>query len=69
MSETTRLLIANGTVERYKEAGQRHYVYRWRDDAWAGCLQHCHIDDAIARPRRKRAGTRRRDVGECSGTG
>ncbi|WP_326686364.1 hypothetical protein OIE63_03940 [Streptomyces sp. NBC_01795] len=39
-SEMTRLLIANGTVERYKEAGQRHYVYRWRNDAWAGCLQH-----------------------------
>ncbi|RII20462.1 hypothetical protein DSC45_04480 [Streptomyces sp. YIM 130001] len=39
-SETTRLLIANGTVERYKAPGQRHFVYRWRDDAWVGCLQH-----------------------------
>ncbi|MEV1025971.1 hypothetical protein [Streptomyces sp. NPDC050264] len=39
-SETTRLLIANGTVERYKEAGARHFVYRWRDDAWVGCLRH-----------------------------
>lgn len=40
VSEMTRLLIANGTVERYKDAGQRHFVYRWRDDAWVGCLQH-----------------------------
>ncbi|GAB2831598.1 GbsR/MarR family transcriptional regulator [Streptomyces daliensis] len=40
VSEITRLLIAHGTVERSKEAGQRHFVYRWRDDAWAGCLQH-----------------------------
>ncbi|MBO3682128.1 GbsR/MarR family transcriptional regulator [Streptomyces sp. NEAU-YJ-81] len=40
VSEMTRLLIANGTVERSKEAGQRHFVYRWRDDAWVGCLQH-----------------------------
>ncbi|MFJ8824194.1 GbsR/MarR family transcriptional regulator [Streptomyces sp. NPDC102467] len=40
VSETTRLLIANGTVERYKEAGARHFVYRWRDDAWVGCLRH-----------------------------
>ncbi|MFD8569152.1 GbsR/MarR family transcriptional regulator [Streptomyces sp. NPDC057694] len=39
-SETTRLLIANGTVERYKEPGTRHFVYRWRDDAWVGCLKH-----------------------------
>lgn len=40
VSETTRLLMAHGTVERYKEAGQRYFVYRWRDDAWVGCLQH-----------------------------
>lgn len=40
VSEMTRLLIANGAVERYKEPGQRHFVYRWRDDAWVGCLQH-----------------------------
>uniref|UniRef100_A0AAU3H1K1 Helix-turn-helix domain-containing protein n=1 Tax=Streptomyces sp. NBC_01401 TaxID=2903854 RepID=A0AAU3H1K1_9ACTN len=40
VSEMTRLLVTNGTVERYKEEGQRHFVYRWRDDAWAGCLQH-----------------------------
>ena len=39
-SEITRLLIANGTVERYKTSGQRHFVYRWRDDAWVGCLRH-----------------------------
>ncbi|MFE4450908.1 GbsR/MarR family transcriptional regulator [Streptomyces sp. NPDC056796] len=39
-SETTRLLIANGTVERYKAEGARHFVYRWRDDAWVGCLRH-----------------------------
>lgn len=40
VSEMTRLLIANGAVERYKEPGQRHFVFRWRDDAWVGCLQH-----------------------------
>ncbi|MFJ8752965.1 GbsR/MarR family transcriptional regulator [Streptomyces sp. NPDC102441] len=40
VSEMTRLLVTNGTVERYKAAGQRHFVYRWRDDAWAGCLRH-----------------------------
>ncbi|WP_405659818.1 hypothetical protein OG379_05300 [Streptomyces sp. NBC_01166] len=40
VSEMTRLLVTNGTVERYKEAGQRHFVFRWREDAWAGCLQH-----------------------------
>ncbi|MER6980402.1 GbsR/MarR family transcriptional regulator [Streptomyces carpinensis] len=40
ISETTRLLITNGTVERYKPSGSRQFVYRWRDDAWIGCLQH-----------------------------
>lgn len=40
VSEMTRLLLAHGTVERFKEPGQRQYVYRWRDDAWVGCLQH-----------------------------
>jgi DNA-binding transcriptional regulator GbsR (MarR family) len=40
ISETTRLLITNGTVERFKEPGSRQYVYRWRDDAWIGCLRH-----------------------------
>lgn len=40
VSEMTRLLVANGTVERFKEPGRRHFVYRWRDDAWVGCLQH-----------------------------
>ncbi|MFD4482886.1 MULTISPECIES: GbsR/MarR family transcriptional regulator [unclassified Streptomyces] len=40
MSETTRLLITNGTVERYKPTGSRQFVFRWRDDAWVGCLQH-----------------------------
>lgn len=40
ISETTRLLITNGTVERFKQPGSRHFVYRWRDDAWIGCLQH-----------------------------
>ncbi|GAB3347635.1 GbsR/MarR family transcriptional regulator [Modestobacter lapidis] len=39
-SEMTRLLITNGTVERFKEPGRRQFVYRWRDDAWVGCLQH-----------------------------
>jgi DNA-binding transcriptional regulator GbsR (MarR family) len=40
MSEMTRLLVENGTVRRFKQPGSRHYVYEWRDDAWAGCLQH-----------------------------
>ncbi len=40
VSETTRLLVATGTVERLKEKGSRQSVYRWRDDAWVGCLQH-----------------------------
>lgn len=40
VSETTRLLIASGTVERFKEPGSRQFAYRWRDDAWIGCLQH-----------------------------
>lgn len=40
VSETTRLLIDNGVIERFKESGQRQYVYRWRSDAWIGCLDH-----------------------------
>ncbi len=40
VSETTRVLITSGTVERFKEAGSRQFVYRWREDAWIGCLQH-----------------------------
>ncbi|MFI5592376.1 GbsR/MarR family transcriptional regulator [Amycolatopsis sp. NPDC051758] len=39
-SEMTRLLIDNGVVERFKEPGSRQFVFRWRDDAWVGCLQH-----------------------------
>ncbi|MET8687098.1 hypothetical protein ABZV77_23070 [Streptomyces sp. NPDC004732] len=39
-SETTRLLIANGTVERVKVPGVRQAGYMWRDDAWSGCLRH-----------------------------
>lgn len=40
VSETTRLLVSTGTVERFKEQGSRQFVYRWRADAWVGCLQH-----------------------------
>ena len=40
VSETTRLLIDNGVVDRFKESGQRHFVYQWRSDAWIGCLKH-----------------------------
>lgn len=40
VSETTRLLIDNGVIERFKEPGQRQFVYRWRADAWVGCLEH-----------------------------
>jgi DNA-binding transcriptional regulator GbsR (MarR family) len=40
VSEMTRLLIANGVVRRFKEPSARHFVYEWRPDAWAGCLEH-----------------------------
>lgn len=40
MSETTRLLITDGTDGRYKPAGSRQFVFRRRDDAWVGCPQH-----------------------------
>ncbi|WP_419992973.1 GbsR/MarR family transcriptional regulator [Streptomyces boninensis] len=40
VSETTRLLITNGTVDRVKRPGVRQAVYEWRGDAWVGCLQH-----------------------------
>lgn len=40
VSEVTRLLIDNGVLERFKESGQRQYVYQWRPDAWIGCLRH-----------------------------
>ncbi|WP_406635289.1 GbsR/MarR family transcriptional regulator [Amycolatopsis sp. WGS_07] len=40
VSEMTRLLMVNGVVERAKNPGSRQFVYRWRDDAWLGCLQH-----------------------------
>ncbi|MBN9747983.1 MULTISPECIES: GbsR/MarR family transcriptional regulator [Amycolatopsis] len=40
VSEMTRLLMVNGVVERTKNPGSRQFVYRWRDDAWLGCLQH-----------------------------
>ncbi|MYV99432.1 hypothetical protein GT354_14275 [Streptomyces sp. SID3343] len=40
VSEITRLLITNGTVQRYKPAGSRQFLYRWRSDAWIGCLVH-----------------------------
>lgn len=40
MSEITRLLIDNGVVARGKEPGARYFVYRWRPDAWVGCLEH-----------------------------
>jgi DNA-binding transcriptional regulator GbsR (MarR family) len=39
-SEMTRLLMVNGVVERYKPPGSRQFVYRWRSDAWLGCLRH-----------------------------
>lgn len=40
VSEMTRLLIDNGVVRRFKKPGARHFVYEWRSDAWAGCLEH-----------------------------
>lgn len=40
VSEMTRLLVTNGVVHRFKEPGTRHFVYEWRADAWAGCLEH-----------------------------
>lgn len=39
-SEITRLLISSGTVERVREPGRREHMYRWRHDAWVGCLTH-----------------------------
>ncbi|MGW8375184.1 hypothetical protein [Streptomyces sp. ODS28] len=56
VSEMTRLLIASGTVERRKEPGRRHFVYEWRGDAWAGCLQH--MVDSTVRLRELAAGAR-----------
>lgn len=40
VSESTRLLTVNGVVERFKGSGRRQFVFRWRADAWIGCLQH-----------------------------
>lgn len=40
VSEMTRLLIMNGVVRRFKAPGTRYFVYEWRPDAWAGCLEH-----------------------------
>lgn len=40
VSESTRLLINNGVVERAQTPGSRRRVYRYRDDAWFWCLQH-----------------------------
>ncbi|WP_344860590.1 hypothetical protein [Amycolatopsis ultiminotia] len=40
VSEMTRLLITNGVVHRFKPPGARHFAYEWRQDAWAGCLEH-----------------------------
>lgn len=40
VSEMTRLLITNGVVRRFKAPGTRYFVYEWRPDAWAGCLEH-----------------------------
>ncbi|MEV6792863.1 hypothetical protein AB0M87_12840 [Streptomyces sp. NPDC051320] len=68
VSEMTRLLVTNGTVERYKEAGQRHFVYRWRDDAWVGCLQHIVASTAQLRELAERAqvrGARMTAVQQC----
>ncbi|MFD7812150.1 GbsR/MarR family transcriptional regulator [Streptomyces sp. NPDC059785] len=61
VSEMTRLLITNGTVERYKPAGSRQFLFRWRDDAWLGCLRH-QLEQtvrlrALAERARSRAGT------------
>lgn len=58
VSEMTRLLIANGTVERFKEPGSRQFVYRWRDDAWIGCLQHVVASTTQLRDLAERARTR-----------
>ena len=40
LSESTRLLINAGVIERVKIPGQRKQVFRWRADAWVGCVQH-----------------------------
>lgn len=40
VSESTRLLILSGVVERIRVPGSRRHRYRYRDDAWIWCLQH-----------------------------
>jgi len=40
LSESTRLLINAGVIERVKIPGQRKQVFRWREDAWVGCVMH-----------------------------
>lgn len=40
ISETTRLLAANGVVTRVKLPGGRQTGYEYRHDAWLGCLRH-----------------------------
>lgn len=40
VSESTRVLMASGTVARTKEPGRRQLAYTWREDAWLGCLHH-----------------------------
>lgn len=40
VSESTRLLINAGVIERVKIPGRRQHCFRWRQDAWVGCVKH-----------------------------
>lgn len=40
ISEMARLLDRNGVVTRVRIPGSRQSGYRYRPDAWLGCLQH-----------------------------
>jgi DNA-binding transcriptional regulator GbsR (MarR family) len=40
VSETTRILIEVGVIERVKVDGSRQHAFQWRRDAWVGCARH-----------------------------
>lgn len=40
VSQATRLLIRAGVIERVRIPGRREHFFRWREDAWVGCIRH-----------------------------
>jgi DNA-binding transcriptional regulator GbsR (MarR family) len=40
VSETTRILIEVGVIERVKVPGSRQHAFQWRRDAWVACARH-----------------------------